>query len=138
VPKLDLSVTSAKNLVKFKLARQYKKTPLTLRAIAKKKGFKVFIPRSVKQCFDRYENIDLHLGSRLHAHLYFLSQRKPSFLTYVDDRCLGFADALDFSICEPTQFESYLDYDFSRGQSRIDGLEPVMKQFVNSVKEACA
>lgn len=134
----DLDSASLRSLVKLELTEQYEKTPLMLRALAQKTGFEIFIPRSVEQCFNRYENTDLHIGSRLHAHLYFLSQRKPSFLTYVDDRCLGFAEALDFPICEVSGLESYLGYDFSRCQSKIQALSTVMKNFICYVNEVCA
>lgn len=33
-----------------------------------------------------YNDVDLHIGFRLHAHLYFLSNRKPSILLHEDGR----------------------------------------------------
>ncbi len=36
-----------------------------------------------------YENIDIHIGYRLHGHIYFLSQRKPSILLIEDARSYG-------------------------------------------------
>ncbi|MHA1239080.1 MAG: polysaccharide pyruvyl transferase family protein [Candidatus Odinarchaeia archaeon] len=41
-----------------------------------------------------YDNCDLHIGYRLHAHIYFLSQRKPSFLLSEDSRGRGFSEAI--------------------------------------------
>jgi len=41
-----------------------------------------------------YGDADLHIGYRLHAHLLFLSQRKPSFLMVEDGRGRGAGEAL--------------------------------------------
>ncbi len=76
------------------------------------KGFEIYIPRTVNECFQFYENFDFHMGSRLHAHLHFLSQGKKSFLTYVDDRCKGFSDDFGFPICDYKDLDKYLDFDF--------------------------
>ena len=138
IPELDFDFDTLKALAKLELTGQYKKTPLMLRRLAKKSGFKVFIPQSVEECFSFYQKIDLHIGSRLHAHLYCLSQYKPSFLTYVDDRCMGFSEDLDFPICEVDRLESYLDYDFSRCQTNIQARSSVMTDFVNNIKETYA
>lgn len=137
IPKWDLDLASIKSLVKFEIEKQYERTPLMLRIVAQKLGFKLFIPQTVEECWDLYKNMDFHMGSRLHAHLYFLSQEKASFLTYVDDRCLGFSEALDFPICETQNLEAYLDYDFSRCQSKISELNLVISHFTDSIKELC-
>jgi hypothetical protein len=42
-----------------------------------------------------YEDFDLHVGYRVHAGLYFLSQRKPSLIVSEDARGRGSAEALD-------------------------------------------
>lgn len=39
-----------------------------------------------------YRECDLHVGYRLHGHIYFLSQRKPSFLLHEDGRGRGFSE----------------------------------------------
>ena len=41
-----------------------------------------------------YRKCDLHVGYRLHAHILFLSQRKPSFLLEEDGRGRGFSEAI--------------------------------------------
>ncbi|MGR5142807.1 polysaccharide pyruvyl transferase family protein [Photobacterium sp. DNB23_23_1] len=38
-----------------------------------------------------YDSIDLHIGYRLHGHIYFLRQRKPSILLVEDARAYGFS-----------------------------------------------
>lgn len=44
--------------------------------------------------FSVYDECDLHVGYRVHAHLYNVSQRKPSFLIEEDGRGFGANDAL--------------------------------------------
>ena len=39
-----------------------------------------------------YDNIDLHIGYRLHGHISFLRRRKPSILMIEDARSFGFAN----------------------------------------------
>jgi Polysaccharide pyruvyl transferase len=41
-----------------------------------------------------YSETDLHIGYRVHAHLYYLSERKPSFLINEDGRGTGFCSLL--------------------------------------------
>lgn len=41
---------------------------------------------------EQYHSIDLHIGYRLHGHIYFLRQRKPSILMIEDARSFGMAN----------------------------------------------
>lgn len=60
-----------------------------------KSGFEaVSLASNLKLMEDEYSKADLHVGYRLHAHLYFLSQRKPSFLLEEDGRGRGASEAL--------------------------------------------
>jgi len=43
-----------------------------------------------------YDECDLHIGYRVHAHLYFLSKRIPSFLINEDGRGYAFSKTLEF------------------------------------------
>jgi len=45
-----------------------------------------------------YDSMDLHIGYRLHGHIYFLRQRKPSILMVEDARAFGFAKTKETSI----------------------------------------
>lgn len=45
--------------------------------------------------FKFYDNITFHVGFRLHAHVYFLKKRKPTFLIAEDGR--GYGNILSFS-----------------------------------------
>lgn len=47
---------------------------------------------------DFYSDCDLHIGFRVHAHLYFLSQRKPSILLNEDGRGYAMSKTLDTRI----------------------------------------
>lgn len=120
---------------KVNLSKKYDKTPLSLREYAQHKGFKIFKPASVDECFNFYDKCDLHMGSRLHAHLYFISQAKKSFLTYVDERCTGFSKLLKFPICDFNHLEKYLDYDFDIYRSNSIKNFEVMQKFVSYLKE---
>ncbi len=41
-----------------------------------------------------YSDCDLHVGYRVHAHIYFLAKRKPSFLIHEDGRGRGVSEAI--------------------------------------------
>lgn len=47
---------------------------------------------------DFYNQIDLHVGYRLHGHISFLRRRKPSFLLVEDTRSFGVANTGDLEI----------------------------------------
>lgn len=113
---------------------QYKKRVSALREYALKKGFDIFYPRDAISCMDFYNTCDLHIGSRLHAHLYFLSQAKKSFLTYVDDRCVGFAETFKFPLCNYTNFDQHMGYDFEIYRACALSYFEVMKKFILHVK----
>lgn len=130
--------TKQKRIFSFfgtKTAQKTNSKPILLREYALKRGFKIFQPRSVEDCFRFYNRCDRHIGSRVHAHLYFLSQSKKSFLTYVDDRCLGFAKTLDFPICDFANLEQYLDYDFEIYRQNCLQAFLNMQHFVSYLKQ---
>jgi hypothetical protein len=104
-----------------------------LRWYAAKRGFRVIAPESADACIDFYRTVDLHFGSRLHAHLLFLSCNKRSFLTEVDGRSRGIAEFLGFPICDPANFDQYLDFDFELARSRARDGFATMRRFLESV-----
>ncbi|MGK7892066.1 MAG: polysaccharide pyruvyl transferase family protein [Xenococcus sp. (in: cyanobacteria)] len=125
-----------KNILRFwDIEPQLDSEIIKLRKYAQQLGFRIFKPKSVEQCWRLYNKCDLHIGSRVHAHLYFLSQAKKSFLTYVDDRCLGFAQTLNFPICDFTNIEDYLDYNFEIYRQNCQLSFENMKQFLFYLKE---
>ncbi|MBN2342985.1 MAG: polysaccharide pyruvyl transferase family protein [Deltaproteobacteria bacterium] len=44
---------------------------------------------------DFYDSCDVHVGYRVHSHLYFISSRKPSILLHEDGRGRGASEALN-------------------------------------------
>lgn len=55
------------------------------------------------QKIDFYEDCDLHIGYRVHAHLLFLSIRRPSFLIHEDGR--GMAASLSLGTADVSAWE---------------------------------
>lgn len=102
---------------------------------AQRRGFELFSSTEVEDYLRLYRECDLHIGSRLHAHLYFLSLRKPSFLTYVDDRMLGFSQMLGFPVCDHDRLGDYMDFDFATCWNNMEAIEPTMTRFVGYVKD---
>ena len=61
--------------------------------------------------FAVYDECDMHIGFRVHAHIYSLSHRKPSFLIEEDGRGFGLNDTLDmthFPISRKSTFKKAL------------------------------
>jgi hypothetical protein len=102
---------------------------------AKRLGYKIIVPQSAQECIAFYEGVDLHIGSRLHAHLLFLSRARRSFLTYVDDRCAGFSEFLEFPLIEPGKLEPHLDFDFETVRTNAKEAFATMRLFLNSLGE---
>lgn len=121
--------------LQIKVLRKYDKTPLSLREYARHKGFQIFKPTSIDKCFNLYNNCDMHIGSRLHAHLYFISQTKKSFVTYVDERCAGFSKLLQFPICDFNHLQRYQNYDFDIYRRNCIKYFQVMQDFVGYLKK---
>jgi hypothetical protein len=111
------------------------RTAQALHEHARRRGFRLFAPQRIEQCWELYEASDLHVGSRLHAHLYFLRQAKRSFLSYVDERCVGISRALDFPLCDPADWNAAQDHDFERTRLAARSCHRVMAQFVSSLQE---
>lgn len=110
--------------------RLKRKKIVDLHNYAMERGFSVVIPENVESCWTLYNGFNLHIGSRLHAHLFFLSQAKRSFLTYVDERMKGFSTMLGFPLCDFNKFDDYMEYDFEiYRQKSIEHYE-TMKRFV--------
>jgi len=62
---------------------------LSMAAAAKSFGYKVCDVSSDLDKISFYDDCDLHVGYRVHAHLYFISKRKPSYLVSEDGRGEG-------------------------------------------------
>lgn len=122
-----------KGLLKCKLEHLH--TPEALSGYAKRRGFEIFHSNDAGDFLDLYRNTDLHIGSRLHAHLFCLSLRKSSFVTYVDERMTGFSQMLQFPICDPGRLDDYMNFDFNACWQNIEAVKPTMDRFVSYLKD---
>lgn len=59
-----------------------------------RKGCKILDSSKNLDILRLYDNVDFHLGYRVHGHLYVLSHRKPSFLIAEDSRGTGALETL--------------------------------------------
>jgi hypothetical protein len=108
--------------------------PQALHRLAASLGYEIFSAQKPEDFFELYQSIDGHFGSRLHAHLYLLGHAKASYLTQVDNRCVGFAEAGDFPLFSQGRFDGWRDYDFERYRLRVRSLWPMMEQFLASLQ----
>lgn len=104
-----------------------------LRAQARRLGYTVAIPSTVDEGIQLYRNINFHIGSRLHAHLYFLSQSKKSFLIPVDGRATGFSEFLGFPLCEVRDIEMHFGFDFECVREGARETFGTMRLFLDSL-----
>lgn len=107
-----------------------------LRWYAASLGFELAIPASADEALALYRGVDLHVGSRLHAHLNMLSQNKRSWVTGVDGRITGMAEFLGFPVCDPARFESYMNLDFEDVRRRAQRAYETMQRFLAAYARA--
>jgi hypothetical protein len=67
---------------------------LKLAAAAKKLGLNIIDLSYGSDKFSLYDDCDLHIGYRVHAHIYFLANRLPSILINEDGRGISVSEAL--------------------------------------------
>lgn len=63
--------------------------------IARKFGFKIIDMGGKPELYEKYRQIDLHVGYRVHGHIPFLANGQPSFLIHQDGRGLGVSESLN-------------------------------------------
>jgi len=68
---------------------------LILKKEAEKLGFRTIDTSHDLNKLKLYDKCDLHVGYRVHGHIFFLSKRKPSILIHEDGRGKGVSDALN-------------------------------------------
>lgn len=107
---------------------------IRLRNLARRLGFDIFAPLDADELIAFYRNTDLHIGSRLHAHLLFLSQNKRSFLVSVDERSVGFAEFLGFPLVDPHRIEQELGFDFEIVRSNARTTYKTMCHFLRNLE----
>ncbi len=104
-----------------------------LRRHAVRAGYRIVVPADADEALGFYDSVDLHVGSRLHAHLLCLSLAKRSWLVPVDARSAGIAESLDFPLCEAGGVANHLAFDFERVRLRVREHFAVMQRFVASL-----
>jgi len=121
---------------------------ITMSAFAKLKRCKIKDVSYDLNKLEFYKNTDLHIGYRVHAHLYFLAHGLPSVLLSEDGRGLGMSQT--FSSPElyaydnnfEKQVENYID-NFENNISSITETNTIfiknkyeeMKRFLNNLKK---
>lgn len=104
-----------------------------LRAYARHRGYEPVTPADADACMRFYENVDVHVGTRLHAHLLFLSRNKRSFLVPVDDRSRGMAAFLGFPLPSASSLQKHWDADFEVIRKNARSAYPTLTRFVESL-----
>ncbi|MBX4994142.1 hypothetical protein ABID08_006150 [Rhizobium binae] len=115
------------------LGSQKIKTSRHVRRLARQLGYEILIANDVDTLLAFYEHVDLHVGSRLHAHLHMLSQNKWSFLIKVDERSTGIASALGFELINAGQLNRHLDTDLEVVRTSAQACKLVMQRFVDAI-----
>lgn len=104
-----------------------------LRRRARALGYVVIAPATADEAIAFYRHVDIHIGSRLHAHLFFLSRARRSWLVPVDGRSTGMADCLGFPLVAPDNLASALTYDFETVRRRARETFETMSLFLRSL-----
>lgn len=84
--------------------------------------------------FSIYNDIDLHIGYRVHSHIYTLSKRIPSILIEEDARGQGINHALGLGAYSLTSFdiEGIFKETFSGNKNLMKSLNNVIDEMINS------
>lgn len=106
-----------------------------LRQYAVRRGFHVLCPTDADACMAFYESVDMHIGSRLHAHLLCLSRARRSWLVPVDGRSVGMAEFLRFPLCQPDELDANLEFDFEIVRDQARQGFAVMRRFLETLPQ---
>jgi hypothetical protein len=104
-----------------------------LRAYARQRGFEVIAPADADACIAFYANVDVHVGTRLHAHLLFLSRNKRTYLVPVDGRSQGMAEFLGFPLPQAQDLDRHWDFDFEIVRRNAKAAYSTMQKFTRSL-----
>ena len=105
---------------------------LALRGYAQSRGYQVLVPDNADVAAVLYEAVDVHVGSRLHAHLLMLSRNRRSWLVPVDQRGHGMAEAFAFPLVTPDAPEPDWDFDFEPLRQHVRVAWSEMQRFLRS------
>lgn len=106
---------------------------------ARRYGYTVFNPAYEPERLRKYEDIDVHIGYRVHGHIYFLAMRHPSYLFQVDGRGTGVTESIRSpgdvqafglgSVREPVEeILSNLERDRKEGFTRFDDTSTAIEE----------
>lgn len=104
-----------------------------LRQYAVQRGYEIVCPADADACMAFYEGMDMHIGSRLHAHLLCLSRARRSWLVPVDGRAAGMAEFLRFPLCQPGDLEENIDFDFEIVRAQAIQGYAIMRRFLKTL-----
>lgn len=132
------------------------KNNLELAAAAEKSGWETVDTSFDLERISFYDTCDIHVGYRVHGHLYFLSKRRPSILIHEDGRGVAMSEALNLRGVDgfgrgffarlrtdkytPLKVQHYLEQEinnrflrFSGVEKVIDGHFSVMQEFIKNL-----
>ena len=105
-----------------------------LHDLARDLGYEIRVADRVEDAASTYGSCDLHVGSRVHAHLFALSLARRSVVTKVDDRVVGLSRAYGFPIASvATILELIAEPEiFERHRRRVKDLHTTMRGFIDT------
>lgn len=114
-------------------SKQEERDLLKLKAVAEQHGYHIVDASYNVANIEFYKECDLHVGYRVHAHIYFLSIRKPSFLLHEDGRGRGFSDALnlpfDMAAFKPNALQEFMERVEAESANQFRSFLGLEKQF---------
>ena len=105
---------------------------LALRKYAASRGYHVLVPDTADVASAIYDAIDVHVGSRLHAHLLFLSRNKKSWLVPADGGARSMAEAFAFPLVIASRPEPDWNFDFEPLRQQVQRVHGDMQRFLTS------
>jgi len=134
------------------------KNNLKIAESARGLGWKIVDVSSDLKKIEFYDDCDLHVGYRVHGHLYFISKRKPSFLLHEDGRGRGVSESINLMGIDAfgrsavkkfkpdnyavLKLQHYIQEELANNFKRFHGVShvidahyEVMKKFIASIPE---
>lgn len=104
----------------------------SIKSKARRLNFEVVEAAKDVSKIEFYRQCDLHLGYRVHAHLNFLSMRKPSFLLHEDGRGIGQSKTLglshDVTATTPDAINTFMNNVVNEMQNEFQSLAIIPKK----------
>lgn len=110
-------------------------TPNLFYCYARLRGAQLLFPQTATEGKSLYLDVDLHVGTRLHAHLHALGLGKRSYLVPVDGRALGFSDYLRMPAWRLEGGRLILEEDLSGYRQSALSVWPNMEKFIQTLND---